>query len=339
MELLDTLAGAPPLTSAGDNKSRSRGDQPRSVRGLWISRQDDSWLQACGSQEHKAVLERARKFSQSSAPILVLGETGTGTLATAHFALTANRPSSHQVFHVPCSRLAGSAQSSQGEAIPELSSLLHKHADDANVSWLLESVHEIPTPWQASFVDFVDQLLIRSRRSSAIVACTATPALLSAIDRGAFREDLFYRLNVHELRLPPLRNRKEDIGPLVSHFLGEIRSGKAAMELTRDALTSLSEYDWPGNVLELRNVISRISVLSETSVVDREELLRHWQPSSPRERPDLTGLNLEEAETRLILQAITRCAGNKTAAAKELGITTRTLHNKVKKYRAQGFVD
>ena len=154
--------------------------------------------------------------------------------------------------------------------------------------------------------------------------------LRKAVERGTFREDLFYRLGVFDIQIPPLRARPSDIVPLSETFLQEIgRSfGRPPVGLTRDARQALLQYDWPGNVRELRNVLERAAILSEGAPIDPGHLA--LQPSNRSLRSDTTDLGVVERST--ITTVLQECRGNKTRAARRLGLSRTQLHWRIRKY-------
>jgi transcriptional regulator with PAS, ATPase and Fis domain len=272
--------------------------------------------------------------------VLILGECGTGKEQLAHYIHDLGAGRAVPMLRVCCGKLATDV-GREGSSEIAGSRLGPPHSDcDQSVSWLLEGVGEIPELLQPGFSEFID--LVLSEHEHALhprIIATANHGLITAMEDGSFRHDLFYKLNVLELHIPPLRERKEDLGPLVEYFLSTVPLREnSPKQFTEEAIAVLSEYHWPGNMVELRNVVSQVCVLSDRPVVDAEQLLKHWQLPQRGSHKDLTGLNLEDAETYLILEAVARCDGNRTAAAKQLGITTRTLQNKMQKYRKLGFV-
>jgi two-component system response regulator HydG len=154
--------------------------------------------------------------------------------------------------------------------------------------------------------------------------------LRQAVAEGHFREDLFYRLNVIPIVLPPLRDRTEDIPLLVEHFLEQLRAetGKAVEGVSRDALGALMARPWPGNVRELRNVLERGVVLARSPYITAADLELLAAPGASGEEP----VSLREAERRHIETVLARCGGNVTRAARALGIDRVTLHRKIEKY-------
>jgi DNA-binding NtrC family response regulator len=169
-----------------------------------------------------------------------------------------------------------------------------------------------------------------------VAATNSDPA--EAVRDGRLREDLYYRLNVFTIDLPPLRERLEDIPLLVQAFLDEFNAvhRKAVRAVAPDALKALEGYRWPGNVRELRNVIERATILAEGDFIER----RHLPPAvtagaaPPRTIALAPGVTIEEAERRLIFLTLEYTGQNKTRAAELLGISLKTLHNKLHRFRA-----
>jgi DNA-binding NtrC family response regulator len=173
-----------------------------------------------------------------------------------------------------------------------------------------------------------------------IAATNVNP--IDAVQKGKLREDLFYRLNVFAIELPPLRDRRDDLGLLIESFLSEFneRNGKAVRAVSAAAMRILEQFTWPGNIRELRNVIERATILAPGQFIEPE----HLPPTIARPpvdpgRPGLTltpGITVEEAETRLIRLTLEHTRNNKTRAAEILGISLKTLHNKLNRLKAMG---
>ena len=156
-------------------------------------------------------------------------------------------------------------------------------------------------------------------------------------DEGAFREDLYYRLNVVRLEIPPLRERREDIPLLARHFLDMFaaKNNKEIKGLTPGAMDRLIRYDWPGNVRELMNAVERGVVLARTEYLDDQDFaMIQTAAQQPAEKVSYVDHNmpLEAVEKAAILHMLDAVAGNKSEAARRLGITRKTLHKKLKKY-------
>jgi transcriptional regulator with PAS, ATPase and Fis domain len=160
------------------------------------------------------------------------------------------------------------------------------------------------------------------------------------MQRGEFREDLYYRLGVFEIALPPLRDRPDDILDLADSFLGEIGEtvGRPAAGIARDAKDQLLGYSWPGNVRELRNAIERAVILADGGYIRSE----HLPVTAPRQAVSgdaapgplpAGGVSLEAIERSLVIKALTQARHNKTRAAKLLGLTRAQLYSRIEKYR------
>ena len=169
-----------------------------------------------------------------------------------------------------------------------------------------------------------------------IAATNVDPA--DAVQKGKLREDLYYRLNVFAIALPPLRDRKEDLPLLVQAFLHEFnqRNNRSIMAVSQEAMRILESYDWPGNVRELRNVIERATILADGEFIEPRHLPPVLVETGEATLPTLAlspGTTVEEAERRLILMTLEHTRDNKTRAAQILGISLKTLHNKLNKLK------
>jgi transcriptional regulator with PAS, ATPase and Fis domain len=181
----------------------------------------------------------------------------------------------------------------------------------------------------------------RVQRADIRVIAATNRDLHSAMQRGEFREDLYYRLGVFEIALPPLRERLDDLLELADAFLQEIGEsiGKPAAGIARDAREQLLAYRWPGNVRELRNAIERAVILADGGHIRSEHLpVANTRPAPPVAVLDTTtglpagGVNLEALERSLVQKALTQARHNKTRAAKLLGLTRAQLYSRIEKY-------
>ncbi|HET6343877.1 MAG TPA: helix-turn-helix domain-containing protein, partial [Myxococcota bacterium] len=165
--------------------------------------------------------------------------------------------------------------------------------------------------------------------------------LAAALASGGFREDLYYRLSVFEIRLPPLRDRREDILPLAEAFLEEVGPavGRPAAGISRQAHEALLSYPWPGNVRELRNALERATILCDGGLITLEHLpIALGQPAPAPAHPENTdafppgGVNLEVVERDLIAKALEEAGSNRSRAARLLGITRSQLYYRMQKH-------
>ena len=291
-------------------------------------------------------LELVECVARTSACVLISGETGAGkeivARAVHHFSLRASRP----WVDVNCSALPESLIESElfgyergaftgaDASRPGLFELAHTG------TLFLDEIGELEPRMQVKLLRVLDGTpfyRVGGRRKvevdTRIVAAT-NQRLEELVASGRFRSDLFYRLNQCAVRVPPLRERKEDILALAEHFL---RQYNPLATLAEDALQYLLDYDWPGNVRELRNVVMSALVQGQAKVIGRNEL-RGLVPQSARaSRPDpklagAGGLWLTDLERGAIVEALKQTGGHCQHAADLLGISRRTLSRKLKQY-------
>jgi len=173
------------------------------------------------------------------------------------------------------------------------------------------------------------------------VIAASNKDLKKEMEQKRFREDLFYRLNVVTLNVPPLRERREDVPLLAQYFLQlfAAKNSKSIKGFSPQAMEKLIKYNWPGNVRELMNAVERAVVLSRAKFLDADELslMMADSPSAAQsDKPCMTGnLPLDEVEKRSILEALDTCGGNKSEAARRLGITRKTLRKKLERYEQE----
>ena len=212
----------------------------------------------------------------------------------------------------------------------------------------LDEVAEMQPGTQAKFLRVLQEGQFRRLGAKAeirvnvrvVAATNKEPA--KALQDGTLREDLYYRLNVFAIALPPLRDRLEDLGDLAQAFVEEFndRHGRNVRGVDESALDVLRRHRWPGNVRELRNVIERAVIVCSGDLVRTEHLPPLGAPIEPvtaATEADLVlpvGTTVEDAERELILRTLKQTGGNKTRAAEILGISLKTLHNKLHKYNA-----
>ena len=303
----------------------------------------------------REVFELIRRLSTSAATVLLTGESGTGKELVAK-ALHFNSPRKGRPF-VPLncatipdtlldSELFGHKRGAFTDARADRAGLFVE-ADGGTL--FLDEIAELSPALQAKLLRVLQEGEIRplgasrAERVDVRVVAATNKDLETRLKTGAFREDLFYRLNVVHIHLPPLRERGEDLLPLSDHFLSACaaRAGKEVRGLHEAAKKALLAHPWPGNVRELENTIERAVALCEGGVIRLEDL-----PSAVRERrpgePDTLqtalarGLTLDELEREYIQRVLTAEGGNKTRAAQRLGLDRKTLYRKLEEYAAPG---
>ena len=210
----------------------------------------------------------------------------------------------------------------------------------------LDEIGDLPIDLQAKLLRALQEHEVkpvgsteRVSISARIIAATHRD-LESSVRAGTFRQDLFFRLNVVQIKLPPLRERKNDIPLLVNAFLEKFSDGQErARTIAEDAVARLLAYDWPGNVRELENAVERAVALGSGPILHVGDLPSNLQYGTQERLPDKDEfLPLEELERRAILRALREAGGDKLAAARLLGIGKTTLYRKLKQYDAQSAV-
>jgi len=297
------------------------------------------------SERMKKIYRLVSKVAMQRHPVLIMGESGTGKELAAR-AIHTHGPWRDQPFvPVDCGALpptlieselfghikgafTGAAQSRQG---------LLAAAGSGTV--FLDEIGELPIELQSRLLRTLQEHEIRPLGSNerikfeARIIAATNQDLEAAIKRGAFRKDLFFRINVVSIKMPSLRDRKEDVPSLVQHFLGRFGNEKTVAQVSDEALARMMSYDWPGNVRELENCIQRAVSLGSGAFIQMQDLpsamLYHLARQSSS-RQDLT--SLQALEQQAIRQALQATGGDRVRAAKLLGIGKTTIYRKLKEY-------
>lgn len=299
------------------------------------------------SPKMQRVYRLIEKVSQQSYPVLILGQSGTGKELVAR-SIHFSGPRKNKPFvPVDCAALAPTLIESElfGYVKGAFTGAVHNRhgvfesADNGTL--FLDEIGNLPTDMQAKLLRVVQEREVKPVGSTErvsvdvrIIAATNRD-LEAAVKQDTFRQDLFFRLNVVQIKLPPLRERKSDIPILVQAFLEKFADAERPMPmLAEDAMARLTAYDWPGNVRELENAVQRAVALGSGPILQSADLPSNVQYPRPDERipgPDeLT--TLEEMERRAILRALRETNGDKLVAARRLGIGKTTLYRKLKQY-------
>jgi DNA-binding NtrC family response regulator len=313
------------------------------------------------SQKMQEVFALVQQVAPSRAAVLITGESGTGKelAARAIHTLSPRRPGPFVAIN--CAALPDTLIESElfGHEKGAFTGAVERRAGcfelAQNGTVLLDEVGDMPIGTQAKLLRVLEDGRVRRLGGKAeiqldvrVIASTNTP-LEGAIREGRFREDLYYRLNVFPIPLPPLRERREDIPVLVSALLEDMnrKHGTKVTDAAPEFLERLSAYNWPGNVRELRNVLERAAILAGEGTLKPEHLppglggtagpaAVNAAASDENELRVPVGSTIEQAERALIELTLERTKNNKTRAAEILGISQKTLFNKLKEYGAQG---
>lgn len=314
-----------------------------------VAHGDESRVILGESPAMHSLLELVQRVAASNAPVLISGETGTGKGLIAR-ALHQASPRAHQPFLViNCSAFQDQLLESElfghekGAFTGATSAKagLFEVADGGGV--FLDEVAEMSPAMQAKLLQVLDTGELRrvggtrQRRVDTRIFAATNRDLHQEIRARRFREDLFFRLNVVNLAVPPLRDRKEDIPVLVEHFLRQFcLPGQQPKSLSPETLGLLMQYDWPGNVRELANTIERLVLLAPEAMIRPEDLPSTIGPrADPPAREGDVPLSLAEVERRSVIQALKFTGGKKAPAARLLGIDVKTLTHKIRRYNIQ----
>jgi DNA-binding NtrC family response regulator len=300
------------------------------------------------------LMRQVEMAAPSTASVLITGETGSGKEIVARSIHMLSPRAMRPFVAINCSAIPESLMESEifghekgsftGAAERRIGCFELAHGG----TLLLDEIGEMPAPTQAKLLRVLEDHKVRRLGSKVetpvdvrvLAATNKNPE--QAVASGHLRQDLYFRLNVFHIHLPPLREHKEDLQVLVDHLLVEIsaKHGKRVSGVGTDAMDLFRSYPWPGNVRELRNVLERAVIASDRGTIGRQHLPPDFGHAPAMGAPGLGGLRfpvgttVDDAERELILQTLTATSQNKTRAAELLGISLKTLHNKLKEYEA-----
>ena len=301
------------------------------------------------SPKIQRVYRLIEKVSQHNCPVLILGESGTGKELVARSIHFSGARQKKPFVPVDCSGLVPTLIESElfGYVKGAFTGAQHARTgllESANGGTVfLDEIGDLPVDLQAKLLRVLQEREIRPVGSTErvhvdvrVIAATHRD-LEAAVRAGSFRQDLYFRLNVVQFKLPPLRERKSDIPLLVSYFLEKFSDPQQPVRtIAEDAVRRLMGYDWPGNVRELENAIERAVALGSGPILHVGDLPSSLQHSADDRIPDTDELvPLEELERRAIYRALRETTGDKLAAARLLGIGKTTLYRKLKQYGAE----
>ena len=318
------------------------------------------------SKPMEALFRQMEMVAPTRSNVLIIGDSGTGKELVAN-ALHENSPRRDGRFlPINCAAIPAEILESElfgherGSFTGATGRKIGKFELADKGTLFLDEIGELPLDMQVKLLRVLETREFMRVGGTATIKVdirlvAATNAdLESAVERGAFRNDLYYRLKVVTLRIPPLRERREDIPLLANHFLATFakENDRDGMKFSPDAMRAIVNARWEGNVRELRNLVESLVVLTPTPEIALgdlpEEVRRHaggevipaTTESAVRATPDpSTALTMEEIERRAILAALERTGGNRTQAAEALGIGLRTLQRKLKEYKVAGYAD
>jgi len=321
--------------------------EPR-VRGFSRDRQADGIVGR--APRFAETLEKVERVSATNATVLITGETGTGKELAARAIHRQSRRSSHAMVcanlaALPHELVAAELFGHEAGAFTGAAQRRIGRFEAASASTLfLDEVGELPLRAQVALLralqegEFERIGSSQTRIADVRVIAATNRNLEQAIEDGLFRRDLFYRLAVFPIHLPPLRERREDIPDLAAHFLAKAaaRLGREFAGIDAESMERLIEYSWPGNIRELQNVIERSAILSDSAHLQVPPVLLLTRAGAVPATSSTLSRALESGERRLIEQALEKSNGRvfgPTGAATHLGIPSSTLESKIKRLR------
>jgi len=310
---------------------------------------EERFEQLVGSSDAmQQVYRQIEQAAVTEIPILIVGETGTGKDLTAQAIHRRSERSEGPYIPVNLGALPQDLVASElfGHDKGAFTGATNEHKgifeQGEHGTVFLDEIDTVDEKVQVSLLRLIEQKKFhrlggrKAIRSNARLIAASNVNLEELVRSGAFREDLFYRLDVFRIAMPPLRQRREDISLLITDFLGRFNQSfkKNVRRISPDATRLLEEYDWPGNVRELKNVIQRAVLVCEGDVILPKHLTTRFQERKPR--PSVIefeiGTPLEEVEREMVLRALSLADNNRKRAAELLGISRRAIYNKLRKH-------
>src|SRR6059036_718458 len=313
------------------------------------------------SPSWRGVLAQAAKVAPAETTVLLTGESGTGKDVVAHLIHRGSRRAEGPFVALNCAALPEALLESElfgyekGAFTGAVSARAGRLEQAGGGTVFLDEVGEMSPAVQAKFLRVLQEREFqrlggtRMLKADVRVVAATNRDLKVAMTQGAFREDLYYRLHVFAIHLPPLRERQEDILPLLEHFLnqlGPVVIGRPAAGVSSEAREQFLAYGWPGNVRELRNAVERALILCEGGLINPEHLPWHAEsarsappplPAGPAAQPPVGdfpphGVDLEAMERTLIERALKQAGQNKSKAAKLLGLSRGKLYTRMERF-------
>jgi DNA-binding NtrC family response regulator len=301
------------------------------------------------SKQMKDIFARIQRAAPVDSTVLILGESGTGKELVAQ-ALHHNSPRKKGPFvAVNCAAVPATLVESElfghvkGAFTGATDRRVGRFEQSDGGSLFIDEIGDFELGLQAKLLRVLETLTLtpvgghEDRKVDVRVIAATSRDIRKMVEQGTFREDLFYRLNVVQINLPPLRDRTDDVPILVEHFLKEISESKHTppKRVSPEVMRYFLSYRWPGNVRELRNALESMMVLADGELLTENDIpdrIRQGNDNSNSSRHLPSNVSMEELERMAIQKALDQCNGNRTHAAMRLGISVRTLQRKLRQY-------
>src|SRR6266516_2523809 len=304
------------------------------------------------SKQMKDVFARIQRAAPVDSTVLVLGESGTGKELVAQ-ALHHNSPRKKGPFvAVNCAAVPATLVESElfghvrGAFTGATDKRMGRFEQADSGTLFIDEIGDFELGLQAKLLRVLETMTLtpvgghEDRKVNVRVLAATSKDIRKMVKEEKFRQDLYYRLNVVTIQLPPLRHRPDDIPVLVDHFLKEIAANKGTppRRISPEVMRRFQSYRWPGNVRELRNVLEQMMVLAEGEMLTERDLpngIAESAAGAPPNNEIPSGLTMDELEKLAITKALDMCEGNRTHAATRLGISVRTLQRKLQQYKLE----
>ncbi len=296
------------------------------------------------------LLSTALRVAEFDATVLITGESGTGKEVLARLIHQHSPRYKEPVVAVNCAAIPNTLIESElfghvkGAFTGAVGNRKGRFQTAHQGTLFLDEIGELQPEMQVKFLRVLQEKEVeqvgsdRSEKVDVRIIAATNRNLKADIETGRFREDLFYRLSVIPLHIPPLRERREDVPALVTHFMKK-HEAPAEVSFAKKAMDKLQAYSWPGNIRELQNVVERCIILRKNNVIDEKEIFLTGQPN-PMEASSLhippEGISLEEVEKKFIMKALDMSGGNRSQAARLLSIPRHVLIYRLEKFKLNG---
>ncbi len=330
-ELLETVNSAIQSVAAENQVPDGKADADTSKR--------DENLMVGRSPAMREIFKKVGRFAQTNVGVIISGETGTGKERLARLIHHSGNDQDAPVMYLNCNNLDESQLENAFRVLKEYAeaSQSDELVKKSHGSIILDELSLMPYHMQVKLMDYLELQLFKNSNMHPRIISLTTRDINEFIKEGKFLKELYYKLKVFVLHIPPLRERKEDIPELVRHLMQELspQLNRQVTQVENKALKILQSYSWPGNVQELQNVVMQAILLSHGDILEAKNIQLEGMAAKPKQNdvPEEMPESLAEVEKAHIARVLAYVKWNKQKAASVLGITRPTLNAKIEKYR------